>query len=80
MSNREPGKTYVEFVFDLTAHEGTRLAAVLEATPDWDPTAVLAQEAQAHRLLYSGLDAEQQAVYQMLSDTGVLDAGVQDAA
>jgi hypothetical protein len=62
------------YVFDLAAHEQRRLAAVLAATPDLDPGAVLADEAEAHRMLYSGLDAEQQATYRMLVDAGVLDA------
>ena len=61
-------------LFDLTAHEQRRLAAVLAATPDLDPGAVLADETEAHRLLYGGLDAEQRATYRMLVDAGVLDA------
>lgn len=64
----------VGFVFDLTQHEAIRLAAMLAATPDWDPTAVLAAETEAHRLLYSDLSPEQQAVYRMLVDEGLLDA------
>lgn len=64
----------VLFVFDLTAHETRRLAAVLDAMPDWDPAAVLAGEAEAHAMLYSGLDAHQLAVYDMLRAQGVLDA------
>lgn len=60
--------------FDLAAHEQTRLAAVLAATPDLDPGVVLAAETAARRMLYSGLDAEQQATYQLLVDAGVLDA------
>ncbi len=62
------------FVLDLAAHEGTRVAAVLAATPDWEPATMLAAEAEAHRMLYSGLSPEQQAVYDMLLDQGVLDA------
>jgi hypothetical protein len=61
-------------VFDLTTHEQRRLAAVLAAMPDLDPGAVLADEAEAHRLLYSGFDAEQQAAYRLLVDAGVLGA------
>jgi hypothetical protein len=60
--------------YDLTAHEQTRLAAVLTATPDVDPGAVHAAEAEAHRMLYRGLDAEQQRTYRMLVDAGVLGA------
>ena len=42
--------------------------------PDWDPTAVLAAEIEAYGRLYSGLDAQQRAVYDLLSQEGVLDA------
>lgn len=38
----------------MTAHEQLRLAAVLDAMPDFDPGAVLAEETEAHRMLYSG--------------------------
>nr|WP_239028574.1 DUF6400 family protein [Pseudonocardia acidicola] len=62
------------YAFDMAAHENTRLAAVLAATPDWDPGAALAAETQARRMLYSGLDAEQQEIYRMLVEAGVLDA------
>ena len=49
----------VPFNIDLTAHEGTRLAAVLEAIgPHWDPTQVFADEAQAHRMLYTDFDPD----------------------
>ena len=40
----------------MTAREQLRLAAVLDAMPDFDPGAVLAEETEAHRMLYSGLD------------------------
>lgn len=63
----------VPFTFDLTSHEIDRLTAVLRAMPDWDPAAVLAQETEAHELLYSGLDEEQLAVYDLLRAEGVLD-------
>lgn len=63
---------YTEFVVDLTAHEQTRLAAVLAATPGWDPVAVLADETRAHQMLYSNLDAHQQAVLAQLRAAGVL--------
>lgn len=62
-----------DFSVDLTAHEGQRLAAVLDATPGWDPTAVLADETRAYDLLYSNLNVEQQAVYDELEAAGVLD-------
>ncbi|OLT11484.1 hypothetical protein BJF78_04810 [Pseudonocardia sp. CNS-139] len=61
-------------VLDLSAHEQHRLAAVVAATPDLDPGRVLADEAEAHRMLYSGLDAGQLATYRMLVAAGVLDA------
>jgi hypothetical protein len=70
---RHPATTS-SHVFDLSAHEQRRLSAVLTATPDLDPGAVLAAEVEAHRMLYSGLDAEQQALLRMLVDAGVLDA------
>jgi hypothetical protein len=65
--------------FDLGAHEQRRLAAVLAASPALDVLAVLESEAQAHRMLYSGLDAEQQATYRLLVEAGVLDAGLGDS-
>ena len=36
--------------------------------------AVVNVEAEAYRMLYSGLDAEQQAAYQLLVDAGALNA------
>ncbi len=49
----------VPFTIDLTAHEGTRLVAVLDALgPHWDPTQIFTNEAQAHRLLYTHLDPD----------------------
>lgn len=63
----------IPFNIDLTAHEGTRLAAVLEALgPRWDPTQVFADEAEAHRILYTDFDADQQAAYDLLIADGVL--------
>ena len=63
----------VPFTIDLTAHEGTRLAAVLDALGShWDPTQIFTDEAEAHRLLYTHLDADQQAVYDLLIADGVL--------
>ncbi len=64
----------VDFFVDLTAHEGQRLAAVLAATPGWDPAAVLADETRAYDMLYSDLDAEQQAVLVGLRAAGVMGA------
>ena len=63
----------VPFTIDLTGHEGTRLAAVLDAVgPHRDPIDVSIGEAQAHRMLYAHLDPEQQATYDVLLAAGVL--------
>jgi Family of unknown function (DUF6400) len=63
----------VPFTINLSAHETTRLAAVLEAYgSDWDPQEIYAGEAEAYRLLYSDLDPNQQATYDVLIATGVL--------
>ena len=65
--------TLVPFTVDLTAHEGVRLAAVLDALGHhWDPTEIYTGEADAHRMLYSHLDADQQASYDVLVTDGVL--------
>ncbi len=63
----------LSFALDLTLDEARRRAAVLEAIgDDWDPIAVLAQEEQAYDMLYSGLDTEQQRIYDELVEAGVL--------
>jgi hypothetical protein len=63
----------VPFTIDLTAHEGTRLAAVLDALgAHWNPLDVYTGEAQAHHRLYADLDADQQATYDLLLAAGVL--------
>lgn len=63
----------IPFTVDLTAHEGERLAAVLNAYGSyWDPTDVFAVEAEAHRMLYSQLDTDQQAHFDLLVAEGVL--------
>ena len=63
----------VPFTIDLTAHEGTRLAAVLDAVgPHWDPIEVVTGEAQAHRMLYANLNPDQQAAHDRLVAAGVL--------
>ncbi|MGH3695509.1 MAG: DUF6400 family protein [Pseudonocardiaceae bacterium] len=63
----------IPFTIDLTAHEGVRLAAVLDALgPDWEPAAIYAGEAEAHRLLYADLDPNQQATYDGLIAAGAL--------
>ena len=65
--------TVVPFTLDLTAHEGTRLAAVLDALgPLWDPAATYSGEAEAQQMLYAHLDPEQQATYHVLIAAGVL--------
>ena len=64
---------FVPFTIDLTAHEGVRLTAVLDALgSDWDPAEVYAGEAEAHQLLYSNLDPNQQATYDALIAAGAL--------
>lgn len=73
-SHSAPAVDDNRFVIDLTAYERRRICAVLDAMPDWDPVAVLAAETEAHALLYSGLDAEQRAMYDLLFSEGVLDA------
>jgi hypothetical protein len=63
----------IPFTLDLTAHETTRLAAVLDALgPHWYPTEIYLGEAQAHRMLYSHLDADQQATHDVLLAAGEL--------
>ncbi|OBH33539.1 hypothetical protein A5692_14060 [Mycobacterium sp. E342] len=63
----------LEFAYDLTLDEARRRSAVLDAIgDDWDPVAVLAEEQKAYDMLYSGLDAEQQRIYEELVRAGVL--------
>ena len=63
----------MDFAYDLTLDEVRRRAAVLEAIgEDWDPLAVLAEEDRAYAMLYSGLDDEQQRMYDDLVAAGVL--------
>ncbi|MFB6769327.1 MULTISPECIES: DUF6400 family protein [unclassified Streptomyces] len=62
-----------DFVLDLSFEEARRRAEVVAALgPDWDPVAALRSEQEAHALLYSGLDAEQERTYAMLVAAGVL--------
>ncbi|OKK17715.1 hypothetical protein AMK16_20535 [Streptomyces sp. CB00455] len=62
-----------DFTVDLTSQEVLRRAQVMAALgPDWDPIEVLRGEEAAYALLYSGLDAEQQRVYDDLVAAGVL--------
>ncbi|MET7650418.1 MULTISPECIES: DUF6400 family protein [unclassified Streptomyces] len=63
----------VDFSIDLGSHELLRRAHVLDAVgPDWDPVAALRGEEAAYELLYSGLDPEQQRMYDELVSAGVL--------
>ncbi|MFI5798485.1 DUF6400 family protein [Streptomyces sp. NPDC051677] len=63
----------VDLAVDLSSHEMLRRAHVLAALgPDWDPVAALRGEEAANELLYSGLSAEQQRVYDGLVSAGVL--------
>ncbi|MFF3373846.1 DUF6400 family protein [Streptomyces sp. NPDC002680] len=63
----------VDFAVDLSSHELLRRAHVLDALgSDWDPVAALRGEEAAYELLYSGLSAEQQRVYDELVSAGVL--------
>ena len=63
----------VPFNIDLTVHEATRLAAVLDAlSSHWDPIEIYTGEAEAHRMLYAHLDSDQQAAYDLLIADGVL--------
>ena len=63
----------IPFTLDPIAHEATRLAAVLDALgPHWNPTDIYTGEAQAHRMLYAHLDADQQATYDVLLAAGAL--------
>lgn len=71
----------MSFALDLTLDEVRRRTAVLEALgDDWDPVAVLRDEELAYDMLYSGLDDEQQRIYDELVVAGVLpDRGARDA-
>jgi Family of unknown function (DUF6400) len=63
----------LDFAYDLTLDEARRRSAMVTAIgDDWDPGAALAQEDQAYDMLYTGLDDEQQRVYDELVSAGVL--------
>jgi Family of unknown function (DUF6400) len=63
----------IPYTLDLTAHETTRLAAVLDALgPHWNPIDIYTGEAQAHQMLYAHLDADQQTTYDVLLAAGEL--------
>jgi hypothetical protein len=59
--------------FDLEGHELARLSAVLTAAADnLSLVTMHALECDARRMLYGGLDAEQRAIYQQLTEAGIL--------
>ncbi|WP_327167223.1 DUF6400 family protein [Streptomyces subrutilus] len=69
---RPPG-ALTGFDVDLSAQEVLRRAQVMAALgPDWDPIEVLRGEEAAYDLLYSGLDPQQQRLYDDLVAAGVL--------
>ncbi|GGM93186.1 DUF6400 family protein [Streptomyces fuscichromogenes] len=75
MSDKDASRSSepVEFSVDLTSHELTRRAHVMAALgDDWDPVAMVRGEEEAYDLLYSGLDPEQQRLYDTLLAAGVL--------
>ena len=66
-------KPFALFVHDLSVDEARRRSAILDAIgDDWDPIRALAQEMQAHEMLYSNLNSDQQRVYDELVSAGVL--------
>ncbi|MFI8287650.1 DUF6400 family protein [Streptomyces sp. NPDC085614] len=68
-----PESALVDFTVDLTAQEAERQVLVLDAIgPHWDPLEVMNGEEAAYDLLYSGLDADQQRLYDELVASGVL--------
>ncbi|MFG2356401.1 DUF6400 family protein [Streptomyces sp. NPDC048521] len=71
--DRTPSAEPVDFAVDLTRHEMVRRAHVMDALgPGWDPVETLRREEEAYDLLYSGLDEEQQRLYDTLVSVGVL--------
>lgn len=73
--SRDNEAEIVEFTIDLDGDEVRRRAEVVRALGDeWDPVAVLRGEEEADALLYSGLDADQQRIYDELVAAGVLPA------
>jgi hypothetical protein len=65
-----------EFLVDLEDHELTRRALIAEAAFIDD---MAASEAQAWKMLYSELDDNQQQVYDMLIEKGVIPGGLDGA-
>ncbi|WP_326573316.1 DUF6400 family protein [Streptomyces sp. NBC_00481] len=75
-ADRTGASPTVDLVVDLSSHEMLRRAHVLDALgSDWDPVEALRGEEVAYELLYSGLSAEQQRVYDELVSAGVLPRG-----
>ncbi|KFG00837.1 DUF6400 family protein [Streptomyces europaeiscabiei] len=75
-ADRPDASPTIDLVVDLSSHELLRRAHVLDALgADWDPIAALRGEEAAYELLYSGLSAEQQRVYDELVSAGVLPGG-----
>ncbi|MET8135125.1 MULTISPECIES: DUF6400 family protein [unclassified Streptomyces] len=80
-AGRPDAPALVDFTIDLTSQEVLRQAQVLAALgPDWDPMEVMRGEEAAYALLYSGLDEEQQRVYDGLVESGVLPRRGDDSA
>lgn len=79
MSNGIEGIGMAVFDMDLGLDEQRRRAAVYAAV-DFDPGEAIAQEDAARALLYSGLDADQQRIFDELVVAGVLPGGLQRAA
>ncbi|MFE4368359.1 DUF6400 family protein [Streptomyces sp. NPDC056835] len=71
--NQDNDTGLIPFTIDLTFEEARRRAEVVAALgSDWDPVAALRGEDEAYALLYSGLDAEQRRIYDLLVAAGVL--------
>lgn len=65
----------VNFSIDFYGHELERIAATLAAAGHtMDLLTMYADEADAHRMLYTGLDKQQCAVYRQLQTAGILSA------
>ncbi|WP_129307775.1 DUF6400 family protein [Streptomyces sp. L2] len=80
MAPSDPAPTF-DFAVDLSGHEMLRRTHVMAAIePGWDPVAAMRREEEARALLYSGLDEEQQRIYDELVAAGVLPPGPGDAA
>lgn len=56
----------------MLGHEIQRRALMAEAIPGWTEVEAQADEVKAWKALYSGLDHEQEDIYDMLTEQGVL--------